>query len=331
LDEGADIMNKEDRPEGPGRRTLRKTIQTFLVTILSLAVVVVSSYVIKFIFQFPPSLSSAMPLVVLFNLPSPDGSVEARILQSNSGNLFASERYYLAFQRDQHVHIVARELSEGFGSYEGGVLGLRWLNNHQVLIKRAVADVPVDLVYDLITQKWGDVPRGKFSLKGQARRSPKPKKENIMSEEKSVKKSDLEVCLISIMIEDKQSLFILLAKDGTINRLGTGSANNTENDMFIGISKDGLFEKLMEAVPEELLEYQGSYDIPEKKGKRCELTLMLASADEKKKAGFIFQYGSDSQGPPQEISEIVVKAVELTNPWYDEQKTVVSKSKNNQD
>ena len=42
--------------------------------------------------------------------------------------------------------------------------------------------------------------------------------------------------MVTLEIDGDQCLFVLHAKDGTINRLGTGAEDNTENDLFIGLS-----------------------------------------------------------------------------------------------
>jgi hypothetical protein len=129
-------------------------------------------------------------------------------------------------------------------------------------------------------------------------------------------KNKITNVLISLEVDNKQSLFILLASDGTVNRLGNGTVNNEDNDMYIGISNEKLFEKLMKRIPDDLFEYQGVYDIPDKKGKNCKLTLLFGGKEDNEAIGFKFLYGSESQGPPSEISEIVINAVNITEPWY---------------
>jgi hypothetical protein len=36
-----------------------------------------------------------------------------------------------------------------------------------------------------------------------------------------------------------------------------------------------------------------------------------------------WRYGSESQGPPPEVCEFVVAAVEATDPWFEQQKAMV--------
>lgn len=131
--------------------------------------------------------------------------------------------------------------------------------------------------------------------------------------------------IISLDIGGDRALFILLARDGSINRLGTGTIRNEDIDLFIGSGEEAIFEQLMSHLKEETLNHMGGYDIPEKRGKLCKLTILFRYSDEKEK-GFVFQYGSNSLRPPLEIAQFVTAAVKLTDPWYEEQKRMVSQS-----
>jgi hypothetical protein len=42
---------------------------------------------------------------------------------------------------------------------------------------------------------------------------------------------------------------------------------------------------------------------------------------------FEFWYGSDSEGPPQELGQFVAAAVELTNPWFEESRAKAGKGR----
>ena len=44
----------------------------------------------------------------------------------------------------------------------------------------------------------------------------------------------MSAVMVTLAVADDQSLFILLGSDGSINRMGTGSATQIERDMFIG-------------------------------------------------------------------------------------------------
>ena len=140
--------------------------------------------------------------------------------------------------------------------------------------------------------------------------------------------SDIDGVSITLKIDGKQSLFILLAADGTINRLGTGAVNNRDKDLFIGRTDQPLLKELLTTLSESSLEHMGGYDVPEKKGALCELTIALSFTNAENN-GFAIRYGSESQGPPHEIVEFVRAAVDLTDPWFQEQKQMVRKAKSN--
>lgn len=129
---------------------------------------------------------------------------------------------------------------------------------------------------------------------------------------------EVSIITISLDVEDKPSLFVLLTKDGTVNRLGTGAENNTENDLYIGVNH-GLFEKMIERIDPQIFELKGEYKSYEIKGKSCRLVVGFGFDDETQD-GSIWIYGTQSAGPPPEIANFVVSAVELTEPWFEDQK-----------
>src|SRR5207244_13397987 len=59
------------------------------------------------------------------------------------------------------------------------------------------------------------------------------------------KVSDIVAINITLQVNGESALFILLAEDGTLNRLGTGSAQNQEHDMFIGVTGEPIFSYLL--------------------------------------------------------------------------------------
>lgn len=126
--------------------------------------------------------------------------------------------------------------------------------------------------------------------------------------------------LVGLTIDGAQVLFVMLAADGTVNRLGDGSIGCTDRDMFIGRTQDPLFAEFMASVDTAIFAHQGSYDVPEKTGKLCQLRVLFGLKDSEACEGFEFRYGSDSQGAPREIANLVIKAVQMTNAWHAAQK-----------
>ena len=128
----------------------------------------------------------------------------------------------------------------------------------------------------------------------------------------------LRVIWVDLYVDGRQSLCVLLAEDGSVNRLGTGTVNNAEQTFCIGLTDEPLFAQLRDKVNPEWIALQGAYDVPEKRGSICELTIVFKHADGQENS-FRFRYGSESQGPPSDICQFVIDAVRLTNPWYKQQ------------
>jgi hypothetical protein len=129
----------------------------------------------------------------------------------------------------------------------------------------------------------------------------------------------IEAVLIDLNISGAQSLFVLLAADGSINRTGDGSPGNQERDLFIGVTDPSSFRALLPFVREEWLKTPGKqYSSPKQRGLPCKLTLMFKTKDGDTSLEFL--YGSESEGPPQEVALFVQAAIDLTKPWYEAQK-----------
>ena len=139
-----------------------------------------------------------------------------------------------------------------------------------------------------------------------------------------IKQEDVTGLAITLKVEDDFSLLVLLAADGSINRLGTGTVNNTEKKMFIGVTDPKLFENIRPHVNSDVIRWIGGRADQTPKGKICELTIWLFSPN-KEEHTIYFKYGSESIGPPPEVKRLVLAAIEITNPWYEEFKAGTAK------
>ena len=81
----------------------------------------------------------------------------------------------------------------------------------------------------------------------------------------------IDAIMVKLDVADRQVLFVVLASDGLVNRLGTGAADNAVNDLFIGRTDEPLFAQLRALVRPEWLELLGSYEGPDEGGKRLYL------------------------------------------------------------
>ncbi|HUU01027.1 MAG TPA: hypothetical protein VM425_06270 [Myxococcota bacterium] len=131
-------------------------------------------------------------------------------------------------------------------------------------------------------------------------------------------KEEIDAVVINQEVDGQPSLFLLLANDGTVNRIGTGAANNKEKALFIGQTPDELFLRFMDQVDEAIFQNAGVYKHADPKGVLCKLELAFRRPGGP--LGFEFHFGTESEGPPEEISALVRQAIELTEPWYEAQK-----------
>lgn len=134
---------------------------------------------------------------------------------------------------------------------------------------------------------------------------------------------DIAGVAITLHVRSEQVLFVLLASDGTVNRMGTGSAQCRERHLFIGRTSQPLLPSLLANLTDEMLRFTGGYDVPNQQRDPCRLSIALKFTDGTED-GFGFAYGSLSEGPPTEISAFVRAAVSITDPWYSQQKAIVS-------
>ena len=139
-----------------------------------------------------------------------------------------------------------------------------------------------------------------------------------------INQEDVTGLAITLKVEEDLSLLALVAADGSIDRLGTGTINNTEKEMFIGVTDHKLFESIRPHINSDVISWIGGRADQSPKGKICELTIWLFLPSKEKRTIY-FKYGSESMGPPPEVSRLVLAAIEITNPWYEQFKGATTK------
>ena len=135
-------------------------------------------------------------------------------------------------------------------------------------------------------------------------------------------KDKLDNCLVSLDVGDKNALFIVLMKDGTICRRGNGNPDK-EFELLKGSSELQHYQAFMMTVSEELFQFSGVFDQTPIVGRPCKMMIVF-SGPNGEEAGFKVNYGEDSVGAPREIVEMLVNAVKITDPWYEEERTKLS-------
>lgn len=142
---------------------------------------------------------------------------------------------------------------------------------------------------------------------------------NSKKEQKEVQKYD--GVTIDVDISNKNSLAILLAKDGTINRKGSAVLDSLDKSFFIGITKDKLFDSLMNGISDDLLAYCNTNPV------NCDTTKQTCKVK--------IAFGNDNyvceieqcvngtlSDHPKAIREFIEKAMMVTDSWYQAQKKV---------
>ena len=137
--------------------------------------------------------------------------------------------------------------------------------------------------------------------------------------------SKFENTTLTIEISKEHCLAILLAKDGTINRKGSGIVDTADKAFFMGITRDGVFDSLMGTVSDDLLAYSGKTDF------NCDTTrqtyiVRITFADHTAAFGISYCTNGTIDDLPKPIREYITNAIKLTEPWYQAQKKQVSKN-----
>jgi len=131
-----------------------------------------------------------------------------------------------------------------------------------------------------------------------------------------------EVTGVSIFwaVNERPALMMRLFADGGINRMGSGSLDNQDTELFIGITDPRLFEQLRAHITTDLLSWIGYRRDSEPRGKACVLQIGFHLAKDRGRL-IVLKYGVDSLSPPSEVSRFVIAATYVTNPWHEEFRT----------
>jgi hypothetical protein len=128
---------------------------------------------------------------------------------------------------------------------------------------------------------------------------------------------------VTLLIADKQTLVVMMDESGGVNRAGTGSTENTDWDLYIGKTDPASFQRLRSKVSPQLLNWCGqARTAPEVLGKPCKLKIdFFADLSERgKSSSMVWNYGSESQGPPPDVCEFVLAAIDVSREWHERQK-----------
>ncbi len=123
---------------------------------------------------------------------------------------------------------------------------------------------------------------------------------------------------IEINAQGISRFMVLVTSDGNIKRRGTGRMVDTKDDLYVGITKEPVFQNIIKHVDESIFEVIGQKIVlPNPQGIPCKLILSFKVGEMMKQ--MIIEYGHQS-GYPQEIVAIVKALCEETQPWYEKMK-----------
>ena len=128
-----------------------------------------------------------------------------------------------------------------------------------------------------------------------------------------MKVEDINAVSIALDYDNKQSLFIYLDKKGTVVRMGNGRIDNSNFEIYSDKTKEPFFNELLKNITDDMIAFTGEYALDET-GTPCELLIMLYSKDDNKR--FKFSYGTQFEGLPGEIHNLIVEAIKITDKWY---------------
>ena len=139
-----------------------------------------------------------------------------------------------------------------------------------------------------------------------------------MRKNHTILKNEVEGICVSLETDGARRFYAALDAAGSISRSGSGKMTDKHDDLFIGITKDHLFEKLIPIISETLFQGIGqSFNIPFQDDIPCSLTISFQIKE--KIENIIIKYGYNS-GLPDDVRAFLRAILDLTEPWYQLQK-----------
>jgi hypothetical protein len=140
---------------------MKKHFKTIIFVILILVPLIMVGFMSWIFSPKIPEGAEILPTKMIIEKKNPNQEITAQILEGEKiegfNPLGSNYRFYLLLKYPKARHLILRDLSEGFGSYEGGVIDLKWVDSNRVYIERIVGDQRADLIYDLSINAWQDV------------------------------------------------------------------------------------------------------------------------------------------------------------------------------
>lgn len=140
-----------------------------------------------------------------------------------------------------------------------------------------------------------------------------------------MKKQDIQKIRIDIVSGDTSALSMLICRDGTLGRQGSGKLPADEASVF-GSSDGTIFNSLVAMLDERVFPHADVYDHPHKIGIPITYSVAFLGRGQDT-AIFEFRFGSETPDVGELLpyfDGFISQAVALTNDWYVEEKSRIS-------
>jgi len=140
-----------------------------------------------------------------------------------------------------------------------------------------------------------------------------------------MKKTDIEKLRIDIVSGSASALSMMLGRDGTIGRQGSGTLPADEASV-LGTSDGAIFNSLIGMLDERVFPHADVYDHPHKIGIPITYSIVFLGRGQDTKV-FEFRFGSETPDVGELLpyfDGFISQAVALTNDWYAEEKSRIS-------
>jgi len=130
-----------------------------------------------------------------------------------------------------------------------------------------------------------------------------------------IRPQDIVALAIRLAAPDRTLFHLLVNREGAIQRQGSARLRDPIAALHVGLTREPIFQHLVDELPAEIFEQPGSYEIP---GDGTRLVLTIELWAETASQHMVIAYGAAGEGPPGEIVRFVVRAREWSDAWYRE-------------
>lgn len=145
-----------------------------------------------------------------------------------------------------------------------------------------------------------------------------------------MKKTEIEKFRIDIVSGYASALSMMVCRDGTLGRQGSGKLP-ADNASMLGISDGSIFSSLIDMLDDRVFAHADVYDHPHKIGTPVTYSIVFLGLDQDT-AVFEFRFGSETPDVGELLpffDGFIAQAVALTDDWYAEEKLKIASSATN--